>query len=107
MGEFEAIEAHPEKSDTQVITFKDRKTAERFMHGVKDIPGVGAVELAWVNGPLVPAGKATVVRGGDAEGDATMGNSNANGGPPPHASGVENVEVDYDVAEEDDRWMAS
>ncbi|KAI4194585.1 MAG: hypothetical protein LQ348_002610 [Seirophora lacunosa] len=107
VGEFEAIEAHPEKSDTQVITFKDRKTAERFMHGVKDIPGVGAVELAWVNGPLVPAGKATVVRGGDAEGDATMGNSNANGGPPPHASGVENVEVDYDVAEEDDRWMAS
>ncbi|KAL8653570.1 MAG: hypothetical protein Q9210_002009 [Variospora velana] len=104
VGEFEAIEPHAEKPDTQIVTFKDRKTAERFMYGGKNIPGVGAVELAWVNSPLPPA-KAMVTVKGDADGDATMGDSgNANGGT--HASGVENVEVDYDVAEEDDRWMA-
>lgn len=123
VGEFEAIEAHPEKPDTQIVTFKDRKTAERFMYGGgagKNIPGVGAVELAWVNSssssPLPPPAKAmamaTAVKGDDADGDATMGNNGgqANGGTTTttHASGgVDNVEVDYDVAEEDDRWMAS
>ncbi|KAI4122140.1 MAG: hypothetical protein LQ341_007332, partial [Variospora aurantia] len=121
VGEFEAIETHPEKPDTQIVTFKDRKTAERFMYGGgagKNIPGVGAVELAWVNSsssssPLPPPGKAmatATVKGDDADGDATMGNSggHANGGTTTHASGgVDNVEVDYDVAEEDDRWMAS
>ncbi|KAL9017258.1 MAG: hypothetical protein Q9185_005423 [Variospora sp. 1 TL-2023] len=127
IGEFEAIETHPEKADTQIVTFKDRKTAERFMYGGgagKNIPGVGAVELAWVNSsassssPLPPAkAMATAtVKGDDADGDATMGNNggHANGGTTTttttttHASGgVDTVEVDYDVAEEDDRWMAS
>lgn len=102
VGEFEAIEAHAEKPDTQIVTFKDRKTAERFMYGTKNIPSVGMVELAWVNTRLPP------VRGtekGDADGDAMMSNSNP--GEEQHTTNAEAAEVDYDVAEEDDRWMAS
>ena len=45
IGEFDAIEPHPDKSDTQIITFKDRPTAESFMYGTKDIPSVGKLEL--------------------------------------------------------------
>ncbi|KAL8742833.1 MAG: hypothetical protein Q9184_008187, partial [Pyrenodesmia sp. 2 TL-2023] len=109
VGEFEAIEPHGEKSDTQIVTFKDRKTAEKFMYGTKNIPNVGMVELAWVNTPLPPV-KPTASM--DVDGDATMSNSNTNGesvkrrGGDGHTTAPEAVEVDYDVAEEDDRWMA-
>lgn len=110
VGEFEAIEPHAEKPDTQIVTFKDRKTAEKFMYGTKNIPNVGTVELAWVNTPLPPVKPTVSV---DVDGDATMGNSSTNGeslkrrGGDGHTAAPEVVEVDYDVAEEDDRWMAA
>lgn len=117
IGEFEAIESSAEKPDTQIITFKDRYTAERFMYGTKNIPSVGTVELAWVNTPLPPVMRQNVEKGGDADGDAMMvGNvrndGSVGGGGEQQQHGMvttaeANVEVDYDVAEEDDRWMAS
>ncbi|KAL9593118.1 MAG: hypothetical protein Q9219_007674, partial [cf. Caloplaca sp. 3 TL-2023] len=102
IGEFDAIEPHAGKPDTQIVTFKDRKTAERFMYGVKTIPSVGTVELAWVNAPLPPVKPAQKE---ETNGDAMPSNGHANGNQ--HPIHAENTEVDYDVAEEDDRWMAS
>lgn len=75
--------------------------AEKFMFGPKDIPSVGKVELAWVNTSLPPVRSAT--QAGPEEG-TTAAKSNTNGHQ--HAVTAEPTEVDYDVAEEDDRWMA-
>ena len=101
MGEYEAIEQHAEKPDTQIVTFKDRKTAERFMYGTKSIPSVGKVELAWVNTP--PQVRPVTKQDGDD--DAVMANADTNGNQP--STTAEAAEVDYDVAEEDDRWLAT
>ncbi|CUS13526.1 unnamed protein product [Tuber aestivum] len=49
--EVEGIEPHPDKDDTQIVTFKDRRTAEKFIYTGNDIPNVGEVVLAWFNGP--------------------------------------------------------
>ncbi|KAL8765156.1 MAG: hypothetical protein Q9209_007688 [Squamulea sp. 1 TL-2023] len=102
VGEYEAIEAHAEKSDTQVVTFKDRKTAERFMYGTKNIPSIGKVELAWVTTPLPPVRSVTKL---DPENDALMSTTERNGNQP--TTPADAAEVDYDVAEEDDRWLAT
>ncbi|KAL8788797.1 MAG: hypothetical protein Q9213_001468 [Squamulea squamosa] len=102
VGEYEAIEVHAEQSDTQIVTFKDRKTAERFMYGTKNIPSVGKVELAWVTTPLPPVQSATKL---DPEDDALMNTTERNGTQP--TTTADATEVDYDVAEEDDRWLAT
>ncbi|KAL8725485.1 MAG: hypothetical protein Q9166_007323 [cf. Caloplaca sp. 2 TL-2023] len=102
VGEYEAIEPHADKSDMQIVTFKDRKTAERFMYGTKNISSVGKVDLTWVNTPLPPAQSATKL---DADEDSTMGNTDTKGNQ--QTTTVDVAEVDYDVAEEDDRWMAT
>ena len=107
MGEFEAIETHPDKSDTLVITFKDRQTAEGFIHGTKDIPNVGKLQYSWYNAPSTatasspnPVTKVGGVSGNDSN-DVTIGDDSAiTNGDERGATG----EVDYDVAEEDDRW---
>ena len=72
-----------------------------FMYGGKNIPSVGAMELGWVNTPLPP------VRSGnkaEADHEEMLGT----GHPTTNGDGAElgAAEVDYDVAEEDDRWMA-
>lgn len=72
------------------------------MYGTKNIPSVGAVELAWVNDPLPPVKPRAK---DNVDSDATMGNSSANGDE--HTTAPDPVEMDYDVAEEDDRWTAS
>ena len=90
VGAFEAIDPHPSKPGAQIVAFKDRFTAESFLHGTKDIPGVGKVELMWVNTPLAPV----VIGMKDGSGDTGM-----------VEAGEERKEVDYDVAEDDDRWM--
>lgn len=81
-----------------MISFKDRFTAEQFMYGTKDIPGVGKLELSWVNTP------SQLIRPNNqkhADGDTGMRDAAADGDNSDKAA----VEVDYDVAEEDDRWM--
>lgn len=70
------------------------------MYSSKDIPGVGKVELSWVNTPFAPPRpnpKQLALSGGDIG----MGGASADGD-----NGDKGVaDVDYDVAEEDDRWM--
>ncbi|KAF3360206.1 30S ribosomal protein S10 [Verticillium dahliae VDG1] len=61
IGEFNDIQITPM---TAQITFKSRKTAERFLHAAKlaPIPNVGSVEVAWVeNGPAAVGPAAAVV----------------------------------------------
>ena len=82
----------------QVITFKDRYTAEQFIYGPKEIPSAGKVDFSWVNTPLPSA--AAVQSFGDR--DTGMTNASLDGDN--HADKGAG-EVDYDVAEEDDRWM--
>jgi len=112
IGEFENIDTSASK-DSQVITFKDRFTAEKLMYGPKDIPGVGKVEFSWVNTPLPPVTLPVPKQEEDGVGDADMemggvaaesedGRENGGGH---HGHGA--AEVDYDVAEEDERWMVS
>ena len=90
--------------DAMTVSFKDRFTAEKFMYSGKEIPGVGKVELAWVSTPLPPVKVEQV----DANGDTEMGlPSPTNEGNGARDSGQQTAEVDYDVAEEDDRWLIS
>ena len=111
IGEYETIEPNPDRKDSQLVTFKDRFTAEKFMYGDTDIPSVGKVELAWVNTPLPPVGSATAVK--QQDGDAHMPDRDGDGSGSATATvdggvraAVAVAEVDYDVAEDDDRWMA-
>lgn len=99
IGEFEAIETHPDKPDTQIITFKDRPTAEGFMYGTKDIPSVGKLEYTWYNAPSVSI-SATAKPTNPDGGDVSMGGASVDGDNGQALA----AEVDYDVAEEDDRW---
>ncbi|KAI9789414.1 MAG: hypothetical protein M1816_006074 [Peltula sp. TS41687] len=59
VGEFENIELNPGRKDSQIITFKDRFTAEKFIYGSPEIPSVGKVELSWVNNNPGPSSTPT------------------------------------------------
>ncbi|KAL9130545.1 MAG: hypothetical protein Q9217_001313, partial [Psora testacea] len=97
VGEFEAIDTHPEKPDTQIITFKERNTAESFVYGPKDIPSVGKLAVSWYNAPSNSTKLAATTENGDVD----MGGVTTAGDHGPE-KGL--AEVDYDVAEDDDRW---
>lgn len=97
VGEYESIEANPERPDSLVVTFKERYLAEKLMFGPAEIPHVGKVELSWVaNPPITGAAMSTEHQQSE---DTAMENI---GG----VNGQENTgEVDYDVADDDDdRW---
>lgn len=101
VGEFEAIEPHPDRPDTQVVTFKDRPTAEIFMYGNHDIPSVGKLELSWFNVSGV-SGQLTQ-KLSEADGDTGMGGTRVDDHHADKGSALANTEVDYDVAE-DEVW---
>lgn len=101
MGEFEAIETHPDRPDTQVVTFKDRPTAETFMYGIHDIPLVGKMDFAWFNAPSV-SGQATLKQS-EADGDTGMIGTRVDDDHADKGNTLANAEVDYDVAE-DEVW---
>ena len=72
------------------------------MYGPKDIPGVGKVEFSWLNTPLPPVTLPAAKLDGDLEmGGLGTDQENGDGGRDGHHGAQE---VDYDVAEEDDRW---
>ncbi|KAI9830912.1 MAG: hypothetical protein M1819_005294 [Sarea resinae] len=129
IGEFENIEANPDRKDSQIITFKDRGTAEKFMYSGKDIPSVGKVDFSWINTPLPPISVPTSTStsaskpqpppqqhqqqqqqqaevpsatNNNNDGDAAMADHDAADG-----AAHRNADVDYDVADDEDRWMVS
>ncbi|KAG5520200.1 hypothetical protein PMAC_001277 [Pneumocystis sp. 'macacae'] len=46
-GEYEVIEKDPDDPDAQVIVFKDRRTAEKFLRVASTIPDMGNIKLKW------------------------------------------------------------
>lgn len=108
IGEYESIEPSVSK-DAQIITFKDRFTAERLMFGSKDIPYVGLVGLSWVNTPAPPVPQSLFSNKRRDSDDTDMGGANTDGDAAEERDGGtghhHRQEVDYDVAEEDERWM--
>jgi hypothetical protein len=76
------------------------------MYGPKDLPGVGKVDFSWVNMPLPPV--AVKPDGGGAmEMEGVEREREEDGGGHEGAGMGAGGEVDYDVAEEDERWMVS
>lgn len=69
------------------------------MYGPREIPSVGRLEFSWVNSPL-PPGRA-IQKHAVIEGDTGMRDASADGDNSDKVA----ADVDYDVAEEDDRWM--
>ena len=101
MGEFEAIEAHPDRPDTQVVTFKDRLTAETFMYGIHDIPLVGKVDFAWFN--ALGVSSQPTPKQAEADGHTGMGGTMLDDRHSDKGTALANTEIDYDVAE-DEVW---
>ncbi|KAG8528515.1 uncharacterized protein KY384_007433 [Bacidia gigantensis] len=116
VGEFEAINSHPDLPDSMIVSFQDRPTAESFFYGSRDLAGVGKVEFSWYNAPSVATNGTTKGEGngvgkqiaiGETDGDGDVGMHGADGvgdGDGERAEGGGGGEVDYDVAEEDHRW---
>ena len=125
IGEPASLSTNPERTAT-TVAFRDRFTAEKLFFSARDIPGVGAVELAWVPNPpsggggglpaspTIPStaglgsGPGPVAGKGDKDGDAEMGGVDG-GGAVRNGQGAGKVEeareVEYDVAEDDDGWI--
>lgn len=109
IGEYESIDPNPERSDSLIVSFKDRYVAEKLMYGPRIIPSVGKVEMAWVaNAPTT--NPTSTGPGTDSATTATApavskaDESLANGGT--HGAGAgPSREVDYDVAEDGESWM--
>ncbi|KAL0933106.1 CCCH zinc finger and RRM domain-containing protein [Colletotrichum truncatum] len=109
VGEFTNIHTLP--SNTQ-ITFRDRKTAEKFFYGLsnQEIPGIdGQVEMSWVAQPAQPVKLST--ENGTSKRESALDQDVAIGNAAPNGSSAitldqqpeQQPEMDYDVAD-DDNW---
>ena len=101
VGEYQNIETHPDHPEMQIVTFKDRSTAENFMYGAKDIPNVGKLDLGWYNASLVPSSQTNIKQAG-ADGDVGMGGTNGENGEASKGPTLEDYDIaeDYDVADD-------
>lgn len=91
------VSPHPDRKDAALVAFKERYVAENFMNRAKDIPHLGKVELAWV--AAAPSTSTfTPVSFGNGNGSAMDTQMD-------ESSDVGRAEVDYDVADDDDRWL--
>lgn len=104
MGEAVSIAPGPDNT-TQTVSFKDRSSAEELFFGSRDILGVGGVDFAWVQTPLT-RGKLEPEVGKD--GDTLMvearGSNESDGTGIKREEREREGEVDYDIAEADERW---
>ena len=71
------------------------------MYGTRDIPSVGKLEFSWYNAATLLG--PTTAKPTGPDGDVGMAGAGANGNNSDHSAAVP-TEMDYDVAEEDDRW---
>jgi hypothetical protein len=100
VGEFESIERDPERTDTFVISFRERWQAEQVANGLADIPGVGKVKVAWVaSTPMATTEQPVPEAEHEAMADATNGHSHDL-----RDETHDEAEVDLDVAGGDDEW---
>ncbi|EKD19717.1 uncharacterized protein L3040_001935 [Drepanopeziza brunnea f. sp. 'multigermtubi'] len=113
IGEFTNIDSTSTRAQ---ITFKDRKTAEKFIASISrdggELPSAGKVELAWVKTPLPPivreAPKPFVIKAEEdtqmEDGDAMAASSPVVGHGRGNAEGNHDQQenLDYDVADDND-----
>ncbi|OHF01481.1 RNA recognition domain-containing protein [Colletotrichum orchidophilum] len=109
VGEFTEINTTSSKTE---VTFKDRKTAEKFFYGLpkQEIPGIdGQLELSWVATPLALAkteNGLSLKPQSASDHDMTMGNTAPSGSLAAHGlvdqQPEQQREMDYDVADDDD-----
>jgi len=107
------ITPNPERKDAAIVAFTERYRAEQFLAAAsKEIPHIGKCEVTWVpNAQLSGVAAATVSSGPGAASGTDGSNAEALGNVDvrmveSHDGGRTAAEVDYDVADDDERWMA-
>lgn len=112
MMETADVAPHPDRKDAALLSFKERYLAEKFLGQAKEIPHIGNVELSWAANPNPPTfSTPTALTGAttSAFGTTALGNGSAGGGDIKMEEAGGDVgrgaEVDYDVADDDDRWL--
>ena len=99
-GEFESIERDAEKSDTFVVSFRERWQAEQVMNGQTDVLGVGKVKLAWVGStPTITTEQPMLDQDDEVMVETPNGHSHEIGDDT-----HQELEVNLDVAGGDDEW---
>jgi hypothetical protein len=100
VGEFESIEKDSEKTDSFVVSFKERWQAEQVMNGQMNVLGVGKVKLAWVaSAPTSTTEQPMLDQEDEAMAEAPTGNSHNLRDDTHHE-----LEVNLDVAGGEDEW---
>ncbi|KAF8439211.1 hypothetical protein BGX38DRAFT_1273473 [Terfezia claveryi] len=107
IGEFESIEKLPEGEGAVVVVFKDRMTAEKFVHAGSTIPGIGKVEMAWVNYPIQPQTQSSPTPTAQQKQAETAQASTEVAAGENGAKNANTAVEDYDLADDDEgRWLA-
>lgn len=76
------------------------------MNKSSDIPSVGPVEMDWYASPAgIPSTTGSTASGQAVSAKQDLGLIDAVNGNDPSAVRAEGGEMDYDVADEEDRWM--
>lgn len=106
MMESADVLSHPERKDAALLSFKERYLAEKFINQAKEIPHIGNVELSWVANSIVPIPTPTAapVSTGAAFSNG-HNNSDVNMDEPADFAGPDVDERDYDVADDDEKWL--
>ncbi|KAL2825207.1 hypothetical protein BDW59DRAFT_161922 [Aspergillus cavernicola] len=121
VGDYDSIDPNPNEPDSLIISFKERYIAEKFMFGTRNVPSVGEIQLAWVPNPpiSIPSSSSTLQQHPTPPSTSGLDAKNASDedtimdSAPPDQSGILRgkdgagtgaVDVDYDVAEDDDSW---
>lgn len=115
MGEYASVAQNPDREDSQIVTFTERFVAEQLMYGPTTIPGVGKVEFSWVPSSASSAPMPTAKAGPSGDKDEIMDTEDADRlggmeGDDAHTA-YEHAKIhtadggmDYDVADDEDRW---
>ncbi|KAF4538014.1 CCCH zinc finger and RRM domain-containing protein [Lasiodiplodia theobromae] len=113
--EFDSIDTYPEGGkNAMVIAFKERYIAENFIAQSQEIPSIGRVQLSWAPNPPNAnnqqlqqgvSSKPESVADGDSGEDVSMGEAGA--GAVSSSAGVGGGAEEFDVADDEDRWMAA
>ncbi|KAH7039444.1 hypothetical protein B0J12DRAFT_675622 [Macrophomina phaseolina] len=123
--EFDSIDTYPEGGkNAMVIAFKERYIAENFISQSQEIPTIGKVQLSWAPNPptansaskpasaINSAAGSPSATGGGIDADTVMGGaSNADVGAGATSVGAGAAGggggEEFDVADDEDRWMAA
>ena len=97
------IASHTDRKDAAVVAFTERYKAEQFYAQARDIPHIGKVELSWVaNAPSAVTTAANPVPGSNGAQYTESGDKDVRMGDGQDGA---RGDIDYDVADDDDRWL--